>query len=118
LAKHEVCLLQHSPHTSEAVSHVESAAHLNPQFPEALITLAKINLAAKQNDEAISLLNRAVQIVPDSITARYNLMMAYRNSGRTADAAREQQELDKLQKPPEGEFTNFLKKLGGKVPPQ
>ena len=31
-----------------------------------------------------------------------------------AQLEREKTELDKLQKPPEGEFTNFLKKLGDK----
>jgi hypothetical protein len=41
-------------------------------------------------------------------------MLAYRNSGRTADAQREKAELDKLQKPQEGEFTDFLKRLGDK----
>jgi hypothetical protein len=43
-------------------------------------------------------------------------MMAYRNAGRTADAQREKAELDKLQKSPEGEFTDFLKRLGEKPP--
>jgi hypothetical protein len=38
--------------------------------------------------------------------------MAYRNAGRREDAMREKAELDKMQKTPEGEFTDFLKKLG------
>jgi hypothetical protein len=45
-------------------------------------------------------------------------MIAYRNAGRTADAQREKAELDKLQRPPEGEFTDFLKRLGEKAPSQ
>jgi hypothetical protein len=45
-------------------------------------------------------------------------MMAYRNAGRTADAAREQAELDKLRQSPQGEFTDFLKRLGEKAPKQ
>jgi hypothetical protein len=45
-------------------------------------------------------------------------MLAYRNAGRAADAAREQAELDKLQKSPQGEFTDFLKRLGEKAPKQ
>jgi hypothetical protein len=43
-------------------------------------------------------------------------MIAYRNAGRMADARREKAELDKLQRPPEGEFTEFLKKLGEQPP--
>ncbi len=40
--------------------------------------------------------------------------MAYRNAGRPVDAQREKAEIEKLQKPPEGEFTDFLKRLGDK----
>jgi Flp pilus assembly protein TadD len=66
----------------------------------------------KNDAEAISLLFRAVSIAPGSESARYSLMMAYRNAGRMEEARREKAELDKLQKTPEGEFTDFLKKLG------
>ena len=45
-------------------------------------------------------------------------MLAYRNAGRTADAQREKAIIDKLTRPPEGEFTDFLKKLGEKAPKQ
>ena len=41
-------------------------------------------------------------------------MMAYRNAGDMDEARREKAELDELQKAPEGEFTDFLKKLGEK----
>jgi tetratricopeptide (TPR) repeat protein len=100
----------------EALVHMQRAVELNGRFPEALIALAKLKVEAKQSDEAISLLERAVQIVPNSEAARYSLMMAYRDTGRTQDALREKAELEKLQKPPEGEFTEFLKKLGEKAP--
>jgi hypothetical protein len=45
-------------------------------------------------------------------------MMAYRNAGRMDDAQREKALFDKLSRPPEGEFTEFLKKLGEKAPKQ
>ena len=48
--------------------------------------------------------------------AHYNLMLAYRNSGQMDKARQEQQVLEKLQHPPEGEFTDFLKRLGEKAP--
>jgi len=38
----------------------------------------------------------------------------HRNTLRTADALQAKAELDKLQKPPEGEFADFLKRLGEK----
>ena len=99
---------------SEAAAHFERAAELRPDFPEALIAVAKLRSDAKRYADAIALLERAVKLQPRNETAHYNLMMAYRNAGRAADVQREKAELDKLQKPPEGEFTDFLKRLGDK----
>jgi len=48
----------------EALPHLERAVRLSGQFPEALIALAKLKLEAKQNDEAIGLLEGAVHLVP------------------------------------------------------
>jgi tetratricopeptide (TPR) repeat protein len=99
---------------ADAAPHFEKAAELRPDFPEALIAVAKMRTEAKRYADAIALLERAVKLQPRNETAHYNLMMAYRNAGRAADAQREKSELDKLQKPPEGEFTDFLKRLGEK----
>ena len=99
---------------SKAAAHYERAAELRPDFAEALIAVAKLRLDAKRYTDAIALLERAVKLQPRNETAHYNLMMAYRNGGRASDAEREKAELEKLQKPPEGEFTDFLKRLGDK----
>ncbi len=99
---------------SKAAPHYERAAELRPDFAEALIAVAKLRLDAKRYTDAIALLERAVKLQPRNETAHYNLMMAYRNGGRASDAEREKAELEKLQKPPEGEFTDFLKRLGDK----
>jgi hypothetical protein len=45
-------------------------------------------------------------------------MLAYRDLGRGADALAQKKILDQLQKPPEGEFTEFLRKIGEKAPAQ
>jgi two-component SAPR family response regulator len=71
-------------------------------------------LNEKHYPEAIALLKRAVQLQPRNETAHYSLMLAYRNSGDLEAAKREKSLLDELQKPPEGEFTEFLKRLGEK----
>jgi tetratricopeptide (TPR) repeat protein len=97
-----------------AASHFERAVELRPDFAEALIAVAKLRFDAKRYADAISLLVRAVKLQPRNETAHYNLMMTYRNAGQAADAQREKAILDKLQKPPEGEFTDFLKRLGDK----
>ena len=100
----------------EAAVRFERSAELRPDFPEALIAVAKLRSDDKRYADAAGLLERAVKLQPRNETAHYNLMLAYRNAGRTADAQREKTELDKLQKPPDGEFTDFLKRLGDKTP--
>jgi tetratricopeptide (TPR) repeat protein len=98
----------------EAAAHFERAAELRPDFAEALIAVAKLRSDAKRYADAIALLERAVKLQSRNETAHYNLMLAYRNAGRPADAQREKAEIEKLQKPPDGEFTDFLKRLGDK----
>ena len=99
---------------AEAATHFERAAELRPDFPEALIAVAKLRSDAKRYADAIALLEHAVKLQPRNETAHYNLMVAYRNAGRPVDAQREKTEIEKLQKPPDGEFTDFLKRLGDK----
>lgn len=112
----QIHLNQQKPEQAEAS--LRRALDINPAFPEALIALGKLRLDGKKYADAIALLQKAVNLMPRSESAHYSLMMAYRNAGRMADAKREKAELDKLQKPPEGEFTEFLKKLGEKQPEQ
>ena len=104
--------------TAEAGPHFERAAELRPDFAEALIAVAKMRSGAKRYPEAVALLERAVKAQPNAEAAHYNLMVAYRNAGRLDDAQREKAVIDKMQKPPEGEFTDFLKRLGEKPPPK
>jgi tetratricopeptide (TPR) repeat protein len=98
------------------VGHLERAIELRPDFMEALLAVGKVRLDEKHYPEAISLLSRAVKLQPNSEAAHYSLMMAYRNSGDLEAAKREKSILDQFQKPAEGEFTEFLKKLGEKPP--
>jgi tetratricopeptide (TPR) repeat protein len=110
----QVLLAQHKP--EDAAARLARALELDPNFAGALVALGKLRLDEKKYDDAIGLLERAVKLTPKSESAHYNLMMAYRNAGKMAEARREKDELDKLQKTPEGEFTDFLKKLGDKAP--
>jgi tetratricopeptide (TPR) repeat protein len=104
--------------STEALPYLERATEARPDFCEALLALAKLRMDAKRYDDAIRLLERAIQVQPANESAHYQLMLAYRNAGRVADAQREKSEIEKLQRPPEGEFTEFLKKLGEKAPNQ
>lgn len=111
-------ILQVQGDRAGAAPHFERAIALRPDFPEALVAMAKIRMEAKRYDDAARLLERAIKLQPRSEVAHYNLMLAYRNAGRAADADREKAVLEKLQRPPEGEFTDFLKRLGEKAPSQ
>jgi tetratricopeptide (TPR) repeat protein len=99
---------------AEAAARFKRALELNPDFAEAAVALAKLRLQEKQTAEAIRLLEHAVKLQPKNESARYSLMLAYRNEGRSDDAAKQKSELEKLQKPPEGEFSDFLRRLGDK----
>jgi hypothetical protein len=57
------------------------------------------------------LLQQAAALLPKSEAAQFALMIAYRNSGKTDEALRAKETLEKLQGPPEGEFTDFLRRL-------
>lgn len=95
----------------EAARRFSRALELQPDFVEAMLALSKI-----RKQESIPLLERAVELQPKNEAARYALMIAYRNAGRSEDALRQKAELDKLQQSPGGEFSEFLKRLGEKTP--
>jgi tetratricopeptide (TPR) repeat protein len=100
----------------EAKAHFEEALQLSPQFVTALIALAKMETLDKRYEHAIGLLSQAVALQPANETAHYALLTAYRDAGQMDKAKNEKAILDKLQKPPEGEFSDLLKKLGEKPP--
>ena len=120
VAEYQVAqILQTRGETEPAAARFERAIALRPDdFPEAMIAVAKIRASRKEFGPAIELLEKAVKMQPANEGAHYALMLAYRNAGRSEDAAREAATLERLRKPPEGEFTNFLKKLGEKAPKQ
>ena len=108
----QILLAQQKP--AEAGKRYERALALKPKFAEALLALGKVRLDEKQFSESIALLQQAAALLPKSEAAHYALMIAYRNSGKTEEALRTKETLEKLQRPPEGEFTDFLKRLGEK----
>jgi tetratricopeptide (TPR) repeat protein len=111
-------IFQAEQNSALAAARFEKAISLDTNFAEALIALAKTKSDAKKYGEAIPLLQRAVTLQPASEAAHYSLMLAYRNTGRMEDAQKEKAVFDKLTRPPEGEFTEFLKKLGEKASKQ
>ncbi|HXN46430.1 MAG TPA: tetratricopeptide repeat protein [Bryobacteraceae bacterium] len=100
----------------QALPHFQKALDLSPDFAEAALAVGKLRVQAKQYAEAIPLLEHVVALEPRNEPGHYTLMLAYRNSGQMDKARREQEVLQKLQHPPEGEFTDFLKRLGEGTP--
>jgi len=109
-------ILNASARPADALPHFQRALDLGPDFIEAALAVGKMRVQAKQYAEAIRLLEHVVALDPRNEAAHYNLMLAYRNSGQMDKARSEQQAYEKLQHPPEGEFTDFLKRLGEKPP--
>lgn len=112
----QIAQVQSKP--DDARSHFQRALSLSPQHVQTLIALGKLDTQAKQYPQAIELLSRATALQPSNETAHYALLTAYRDSGQMDKAKSEKAILDRLQKPPEGEFSDFLKKLGEKQSPQ
>jgi tetratricopeptide (TPR) repeat protein len=110
-------ILQVRERGAEAATRYQEALKLRPDFVEALCALGTLRNEERRSAEAIPLLEKAVQLAPSSEAGHYALMMAYRNTARLDDAKREKARLDELHKAPEGEFSDFLKKLGEKPPP-
>ncbi len=99
---------------SEAKSRFERALALSPNFVQALLALGKIYTREKQYNRAIDLLTRGTKLQPASENAHYALMTAYRDAGQLDRAKAEKNMLDHLSRPVDGEFSDFLKKLGEK----
>ena len=112
----QILVAQQKP--NEALPRFERAVELEPDFLEALVALGRARLQNQQHAEAIEFLERAVRSVPESESALYALMLAYRNTGRRDDSLRIKQKLDALRKTPQGEFTEFLKRIGEEPAPQ
>jgi tetratricopeptide (TPR) repeat protein len=107
-------IAQAQGNTADAKTHFARAVSLSPTFVQALIALGKIHLQNRQYREATSALTRATQLQPANESAHYALLTAYRDSGQMDKAKAEKAILDRLQKPPQGEFSDFLKRLGEK----
>ncbi len=95
-----------------AAKELERTLELSPDFPEALVALARYRSRGDNHVGAITLLERVVKLQPASESSWYALMVAYRNSGRNDDAVAAKQKLDALQQSTAGEFSDFLRRIG------
>ena len=69
------------------------------------LLLGKLELQRNRPEEAVALLERAIELAPTAYEAAYSLSMAYRRAGRVAEADRLRERSDHLRKtspPPAG----------------
>src|SRR5262249_46569597 len=70
----------------DAIAHEREAIHLKPDLLEARKNLAMALLSANRAEEAIEPMERFVAAVPGDAAAWAALVIAYDETGRTADA--------------------------------
>lgn len=105
-------ILQVQGEQEAAAARLERALELDPTFAEALTALARYRSRGGDHAEAIALLERVLVLQPENESSWYAVMVAYRNAGRTDDALAAKAKLDALQQSSEGEFSDFLRRIG------
>jgi tetratricopeptide (TPR) repeat protein len=97
--------------TKEAEEHLRRSESLDPGFADPCIGLAKLLLQEKQPEKAVRELQKAIQLQPNDATAHYELMEAYRDQGKLAEAQQEMAAFQKLQKANAASFRSQLDSL-------
>ena len=79
-----------------AISKLEQAIALNPQFPDVLESLGVFYSKADRLDEAIEMMKRLARASPNHIMAHANLSRFYAQKGMILEAEQEQAEARRL----------------------
>ena len=75
-------------HREEIISALRKSISLNPARPEPHVLLGRTYLAANQIGEAVVELEKALELDPRNPTALYQLGIAYRKQGKSAEGER------------------------------
>jgi len=76
----------------------EKAVSLVPDVPAGRLVLGRALLDLERTDEAITQLERAAQLAPESAEVHFTLSRAYQRAGRSEDATREREAFLRLEK--------------------
>lgn len=87
------------------------ALELSPDFAEAHVGLAKIELGDHQPKMALKELERAIQLQPKNPSAHYTLMLVYRDLGDRQQATREMEVFRGLKAEEDTDFRSKLRAL-------
>lgn len=88
--------------TNEAIAALQKAVASNPKNFEANWALGRAFALAERFPEAVEFFNKAIEIAPERAEAHYQLGLALRRVGKTDEAAKEFQTVERLNK----EFRN------------
>jgi tetratricopeptide (TPR) repeat protein len=73
VANHVVAkALENAKRIDEAMPYIEKAIQISPDYGQALLTKARLELAAQKAERALATLDRALRIVPDSASAHFD----------------------------------------------
>ena len=95
----------------DAKQHYLHALELSPDFAEAHVGLAKIELEDHQPELALKELEHAIQLQPTNASAHYTLMLVYRDLGQTQQATGEMELFRNLKTEEDKDFRAKLHSL-------
>ena len=67
----------------------QRSVEINPDYAQGYEALGELYIYLKRNDDAVRVLERAVDLAPGSGKAHYNLGRAYQAMGRDSEAQRQ-----------------------------
>jgi tetratricopeptide (TPR) repeat protein len=104
-------ILQQQRRLSDAVKHYQDALRTDPEFVEAHIGLGQALFQEHELEPAQRELERAIELSPENPTAHYDLMMVYRDLGKTNEALKEMTLFQKLRVKKQQDFRSRLQAL-------
>ncbi len=102
---------RHQHKLDDALAEYQMASRLDPGLVEARVGAAQVLLEKHQVDASIDQLQAVIGEHPDSASAHYALMLAYREQGKMTEASQEMAAFEKIQQANEEQFQNKLNAL-------
>ncbi len=97
----------------EASRRFSHALELQPSYVQSHVGLGKVLLEQKELQQAAKHFEEAVRLAPEDETAYYNLMIAYRDLGRTAEAKVALDNFQRLTRQKELQRSSLMMQLKG-----
>jgi tetratricopeptide (TPR) repeat protein len=86
-------------HFEEALQLAEEVVKVEPDYPSGYLVLGEALVAKGDLTKGISALETSRKLKPDTVRTHWDLLRAYTSAGRTEDAKREKEEIERLRRP-------------------